>query len=82
MSTDEGTIWVVLVDNTGNTATTYEHTGIIPGTPYAYRVFAINSTDTSVHNPEPAGDHATAMTFPLDARTCRRTCTRSRAIGG
>ena len=59
-----GTTWTDLEANTGNTATTYEHTGLNPGTTYAYRVFAINS---SVDNPEPAGDHVNAMTFPLDA---------------
>ncbi len=59
-----GNTWTDLEANTGNTATTYEHTGLNPGTTYAYRVFAINS---SVDNPEPAGDHVNAMTFPLDA---------------
>ena len=47
VSTDEGTTWTDLVANTGNTATTYEHMALSPGTSYAYRVFAINSEGTS-----------------------------------
>ncbi len=35
--------FVVLVSNTGNTQTTYLHTGLVTGTSYTYRVTAINS---------------------------------------
>ena len=50
---DDGTNWVDVVDNTGNTATNYKHTGLDPGTTYAYRVSAINMVGTSTHNLEP-----------------------------
>lgn len=37
----------VLVPNTGNTATTYPHTGLTTATTYYYRVYAVNSIGTS-----------------------------------
>ena len=58
VSADGGANWTDLVDS--QTATTYEHTGLTPGTAYAYRVFAINSTGAS----ESGAGHAT--TFSLD----------------
>ena len=35
-----------LVSNTANTATAYSHTGLVTGTTYSYRVYAINSIGT------------------------------------
>ena len=64
VSEDGGNTWTELVDS--QTATTYEHTGLTPGTPYAYRVFAINSTGTSAHNSEPDGLSVNFATFSLD----------------
>ena len=66
ISRDEGNTWDVLEANTSDTATTYEHTSLVPGTIYFYRIFAINSNGASVHNPEPNG-HVNATTFTLDA---------------
>ena len=38
--------WTVLARNTGNTGTTYTHTGLAPGTTRYYRVAAINARGT------------------------------------
>ena len=42
VSTTRGATWRTLVDNTGNTATSYSHTGLDPATRRDYRVSAIN----------------------------------------
>ena len=55
-STNAGTTWSEQEDDTESTATAYEHTGLMPGTTYHYRVFAINSAGTG--NPSNV-DHAT-----------------------
>ena len=47
-SDDGGTSWIILVQNTQNTGTTYSDTGLSPSTTHFYRVFAINSVGTSL----------------------------------
>ena len=42
-----GTSWTVRVADTGNTTTSYRHTGLSAGTTRHYRVFAINDDGTS-----------------------------------
>ena len=54
---DDFLTWVVLVANTGTMATTYEDTGLDPGTFRAYRVAAINGA-----GPGPESDPADATT--------------------
>ncbi len=57
-SDDGGTTWIILVQDTQNTATTYSDTGLSPGTTHSYRVFAINSVGTS-----PSSNTAIATTI-------------------
>ena len=47
VSEDGGDNWTDLEDDTENTDTTYNHTGLSPGDTRHYRVSAINSADTS-----------------------------------
>jgi titin len=44
--------FVTLNANTGNTGTTYSHTGLTTGTSYIYRVFAINAQGISIASAE------------------------------
>ena len=48
VSTDGGNIWADLIGNTRNTNTTYEHTGLLAGVTYHYRVQAINGEGSGV----------------------------------
>ncbi len=43
-----GSVWMQLKDNTGDTELTYKHEGLKPGLTYIYRVFAINSAGTGL----------------------------------
>ena len=47
VSTDGGASWTVLVANTGNTDTTYAHSGLTAGSTRHYRVSAINTVGAS-----------------------------------
>ena len=57
VSVDGGTNWTVRVANTGNTNTSYKHTGLTAGTTRHYRVSAINNTGVG-----PASGIASATT--------------------
>ena len=46
------TAYTTLVSTTGNSTTTYSHTGLTTGTTYAYKVYAINSLGASTASPE------------------------------
>jgi hypothetical protein len=46
-STDGGSTWSAIVSSTGSTSTTYSDSGLIPNTPYTYRVSAINLVGAS-----------------------------------
>src|SRR5207247_6345666 len=46
-STDGGSTWSTIVSNSGSTATTYSDIGLMHGTTYTYRVYAINSVGMS-----------------------------------
>ena len=57
VSSNGGSTWTDLVANTQSTATTYRHTGLLPGTTRHYRVSAINGQGTG-----PASNVAQATT--------------------
>ena len=63
--------WMTAVEETETSATYYEHTGLMPGTGYCYRVFGINVVGTSTSFVGFGDDYATtydadaqAMTYP------------------
>ena len=61
VSPDGASDWTDLVANTGNTATTYAHTGLTADTTRHYRVSAINDVGTSVAS---ISDDATTEAAP------------------
>src|SRR3972149_3177896 len=58
--------FVTLNENTGNTGTTYSHTGLTTGTQYIYHVFAINSQGVSIYSIE-ATATPTSSSKPLES---------------
>jgi len=61
-SSDGGRVWTTLVDNTGNTATAYSHTGLNPATTHHYRVSAINRVGAG--EPSNTAEATTDATVP------------------
>ena len=57
--------FVTLNANTGNTGTTYSHTGLTTGTSYIYRVFAINAQGISIASAEAIAT-PTSSSHPLE----------------
>ena len=80
VSSDGGTAFTDLVANTGNTNTTYSHTGLSAGTTRHYRVSAINSVGTGNAS---AVDSATtgAAAAPGPPRGLRARASGQTAIG-
>ena len=68
VSSDGGGSWTDLEDDTGDTGTTYEHTGLSAGTTRHYRVSAINANGTG----SPSGT-AGATTDPAAAALVSNT---------
>ena len=63
VSSNGGTSWIDHVVNTNSTSTTYDHTGLAPGTTRHYRVSAINSVGTgAASNVDNATTDAAATT--------------------
>ncbi|MCY4233804.1 MAG: fibronectin type III domain-containing protein [Bacteroidetes bacterium] len=56
--------WTVIVATTGNTNTSYSHTGLRAGTRYNYRVFAINAATNIGPNSNSAHATTAAATAP------------------
>lgn len=49
-SSDGGSSWTTVVQNTGSNATAYSDTGLAPNTTYIYHVFALNSVGASARS--------------------------------
>ena len=61
VSSDGGTTWADLEDDTGNTGTTYSHTGLSAGTTRHYRVSAINANGTGTASGTASATTATTV---------------------
>jgi len=59
------TDFVTLIENTGNTGTTYSHTGLTTGTQYIYHVSAISAQGVSIYSIE-ATATPTSSSKPLE----------------
>jgi len=57
-----------LVPNTANTQTTYSHTGLITGMTYSYKVYAINSIDTSDSSNEDSATPTSTSSPPIETK--------------
>ena len=76
VSEDGGNSWTDLENDTGNTETTYTHSGLSPGDTRHYRVSAINSEGTSDPSniasatiPGPVGNRAPVFSDPSTTRS-------------
>src|SRR5882762_6652854 len=63
-STDSGSTWNTIVQNTGSTSTTYSDSGLAPSTTYTYRVSTINPIGTSSPSNTASATTQTASTIP------------------
>ncbi|MDE1811903.1 MAG: fibronectin type III domain-containing protein [Thaumarchaeota archaeon] len=63
-STDNGSTWSTLVENTGSTGTTYSDTNVLPLTIYTYRVSAINDIGTGNPSNTASASIASTPTLP------------------
>jgi len=70
-----GNGWSTLVSDTGDTLTTYEHTGLTTFTQYNYRVSAITSFGNSVSSNEAAAYTVTDAPVLDVVNDCYHTCT-------
>ena len=64
VSTDGGTTWNDRVTNTGNTNTSYRHTGLSANTTRHYRVYAINNTGESAASNTASATTGAVTTIP------------------
>ena len=81
VSLDAGMIWSTLVANTGNTLTTYAHTGLAPNTAYYYRVRTINSVGMGpVSNAASATTESPPVIVPTAPSGLRATASGSSQI--
>ena len=64
VSTDGGTTWNDRVTNTGNTNTSYKHTGLSANTTRHYRVYAINNTGESAASNTASATTGAVTTIP------------------
>ncbi|NDB63066.1 MAG: hypothetical protein EB170_04250 [Nitrosopumilaceae archaeon] len=66
-----------LVSNTGNTATSYSHTGLSTGTTYTYRISAINSIGTSSPSSETSATPTSSSTSGVPSAPTNLVATAS-----
>ena len=68
-----------LTASTGNSTTTYSHIGLVTGTTYSYKVYAINSIGTSTASPEASATPTTTSISSSPAPPTGLTATASSA---
>ena len=80
VSTDGGATWTVLVANTGNTDTTYAHSGLTAGSTRHYRVSAINTIGASAASNTANANTPTTADHRPTSSTSRVTATEDTAF--
>ncbi|NHH98264.1 hypothetical protein DYY66_1454 [Candidatus Nitrosotalea sp. FS] len=76
-SSNGATSWLTIKANTGNTATSYEDTGLVQNTTYSYRVSAVYSVGTS-----PPSNTASASTNIIAKLTVKSQFTTGQTLTG